>query len=483
MLESQAEAAGDDLARWQAAREAARRALSVVHDARDAATRSRVEALAERVGKQADAAESDARLLDRLAEVREAIDEIPRAQTEAAYAAEFRAAGLVPDARTPEETGRAIARRPARTAVALAVALDHWAGLRFDQGDRSGARRITAAARAADPDDFRGRLRTALMEPSAQARRAALRDLARSAPAAELPPVTAALLGAGLLRAGDPITAESVLRPAQRRHPADPWLAQVLAKTLEKLSRTEEAIRYYFIARAARPESTHALAHALERKGESTEAIAVFREAIRLNPSSSRHLTCLARALQAQGQVQEAEEAIDAAIAAGREALKRTPDVSLHHMLINIAVHWPGRRDDVIAAYRTAIRLRPDEASTRFHLGTILSSIGRADEAIAEFREAIRLEPDFAEAYSEPRPGPLESEARSRRGRLGVPGTPPAQGGRPGGPPRPRPEPDDPGPSRRGDRRVPRGDPARSRLRRGASPPGSPPLQHRIPPG
>ncbi len=372
MLESQAGAAGDDLARWQAAREAARRALSVVHDARDASTRRRVATLAERVRARADAADSDARLLDKLDEVREAIDDIPEAQTESAYEAEFRAARLVPDARAPEEPGRSIARRPSRTAVALAVALDHWASLRFEIGDRSGARRISAAARAADPDDFRGRLRTALMEPGVRARRSALGDLARSAPAAELPPVTAALLGAGLLHAGDPSTAESVLRPTQRRHPADPWLAQVLANTLEKQNRTEEAIRYYFIARAARPESTHALAHALERKGERTEAIAVFREAIRLNPSSARHLSCLAKALEARGQVREAEEAIDAAIAAGRESLKRAPDVSLHHMLLNIAVHQPGRRDEIIEAYRTAIRLRPDDASTRVHLGPIL---------------------------------------------------------------------------------------------------------------
>jgi eukaryotic-like serine/threonine-protein kinase len=399
-LAAQAETAGDDLARWLTAREAVRRALAVAHDARDAATRDRVAMLSERVGKQSGAAESDARLLDRLDEVREAIDDIAPAQTEAAYATEFRAAGLVPDTRTPEELGRAIARRPPRTAVALAVALDHWAALRFEQGDRASARRITAVARAADPDEYRGRLRTALMEPSAQVRRAALGDLARSAQTAELPPVTAALLGAGLLHVGDPVAAESVLRSAQRRNPADPWLAQVLARALEKQSRTEEAIRYYFIARAARPESTHALAHALERNGESTEAIAVFREAIRLNPSSARHLHCLAKALEARGQVHEAEEAITAAIAAGREALKRAPDASLHHLLLNIALHRPGRLDDVIAAYRTAIRIRPDDASTRLHLGTILAFRGRADEAIAEFREAIRLEPDLAEAHA-----------------------------------------------------------------------------------
>jgi eukaryotic-like serine/threonine-protein kinase len=399
LLAAQAEAAGDDLARWAAAREAVRRLLPVVDDARDSVTRNRVATLGKRVPKLAQAAEADAKLLERLALVRDAMDEIPATQTEAAYAAAFQAAGLDPHTQTPDQAGGAIARRPARTAVALAVALDHWAALRLDLGDRSSAGRITAVARAADPDQFRGRLRTALMEPRGQMRQAALLDLARSPAAAELPPVTSALLGAGLLRVGDPVAAESVLRPAQRRHPAEAWLAQVLAKTLEKRSRPAEAIRYYLIARAARPESAHALAHALERQGEFTEAIAVFHEAIRLNPASAGHRFCLGKALKSQGHAEEADLAFDAAVAAGREALRHQADDSLHHMLLGLVVQRPDRLDEVIAAYRTAIRQRPDDGPAHYYLGTILARSGQTDDAIAEYREAIRLKPDFTEGY------------------------------------------------------------------------------------
>ena len=399
LLADQAEAAGDDLARWAAAREAVRRFLPVVDDARDSVTRSRVATLGKRVGKLAQAAEADAKLVERLALVREVMDEIPATQTEAAYAAAFLAAGLDPHTQYPEEAGGAIARRPARTAVALAVALDHWAALRLDLGDRSSAGRITAVARAADPDPFRGRLRTALMEPRRQVRQAALLDLARSAATADLPPVTSALLGAGLLRVGDAVAAESVLRPAQRRHPAEAWLAQVLAKTLEKRSRPAEAIRYYLIARAARPESAHALAHALEHQGELTEAIAVFHEAIRLNPASAGHRFCLGMALKSQGHAEEADLAFDAAVAAGREALRHDAGDSLHHVFLGIVVERPDRLDEVVAAYRSAIRQRPDDGPAHYYLGTILAHTGQTDGAIAEFREAIRLKPDFTEGY------------------------------------------------------------------------------------
>ena len=135
LLADQAEAAGDDLARWAAAREAVRCLLPVVDDARDSATRSRVATLGERVENVAIAADADAKLLERLAQVRDAMDEIPATQTEAAYAAAFQAAGLDPHTQTPDEAGGAIARRPARTAVALAVVLDHWAALRLDLGE------------------------------------------------------------------------------------------------------------------------------------------------------------------------------------------------------------------------------------------------------------------------------------------------------------------------------------------------------------
>ena len=354
MLEAQAEAAGDDLARWAAAREAVRRALSVVHDARDAATRAGSRRLAEQVGKQADAAESDARLLDRLAEVREAIDEIPAAQTEAAYAAEFRAAGLVPDTRHPEETGRAIARRPASNGRGARGRTGPLGGPAARSGRPVGAGRITAAARAADPDDYRGRLRTALMEPRAQARRAALRDLARSAPAAELPPVTAALLGAGLLCAGDPTAAESVLRPAQRRHPADPWLAQVLAKTLEKQSRTDEAIRYYFIARAADPNRptpwlmpSSARVNRRRRSPSSARRSASIRG--RAAPLLPRQGVAVARSSPGGRRGRSTRPSPRAA-----KALRAPPTSRCTTRSSTSPVSEPGRLDAIVAAYRDA---------------------------------------------------------------------------------------------------------------------------------
>ena len=39
-----------------------------------------------------------------------------------------------------------------------------------------------------------------------------------------------------------------------------------------------------------RPETAHELAHVLKNKGESEEAIAVFRDLVRIRPGNGRHL-------------------------------------------------------------------------------------------------------------------------------------------------------------------------------------------------
>jgi serine/threonine-protein kinase len=399
LLELQAEAADDDPTTWAAASQAALRAEQLLDDARDAATRARVAGRVAEVRARAEAARRDARLLDRLAEIRDAKEEVPAAQTEAAYAAAFRAAHLDLEGQPPVAAGRALARRPARVAVALAVTLDHWAALRRGRGDCPGAERLSAAARAADPDDWRGRLRAAVAGCHREETRAALAELARSAPAADLPPITLAMLGAALLRAGDANAAEALLRPAQRRHPNDVWLALLLGQALEKLARAPEAIRYYMMARALRPQSAHRLAHALSFHGETEEAVAVFRDLIRLSPANPRHHVCLAETLRSRGRAREADQTVDAAIAAARDAIRLDPDDPGLHTVLGIALDERGQPDQAIAEYREVIRLRPDDASAHAHLGHTLGKEGHDQEAIAELRAAIRLLPDDHQAH------------------------------------------------------------------------------------
>ena len=103
------------------------------------------------------------------------------------------------------------------------------------------------------------------------------------------------------LEAGETTAAVEVIFAGRRRFPADLWLNCDLARFLEPLSRGDEAVRYYSIARALRPETAHALGHLLEARGESVEAIAVFRDLVRLRPDDGGNWRCYGRLLKERG--------------------------------------------------------------------------------------------------------------------------------------------------------------------------------------
>jgi Flp pilus assembly protein TadD len=157
------------------------------------------------------------------------------------------------------------------------------------------------------------------------------------------------LLGRALNDAGDPAGAEVVLRQAQQRHPRDIWINYDLARSLEKLPRREEAIRYYAAARSLRPETAHELAHAVGNKGERDEEIAIFEDLKKLRPTSGRHLGCLGRALHNQGRLPEAAAILEAAAAAGREAVHKRPDDAYAHFSLGFALFVQGKSDAAIA--------------------------------------------------------------------------------------------------------------------------------------
>ena len=190
-------------------------------------------------------------------------------------------------------------------------------------------RRLSEAARVADPDPWRNELRTALDQADKAARLAGLQALAKTAKFDELGAISLHLLGTGLNDAGDSALAESVLRAAQQRHPGDVWVNYALGRVLEKLSRRDEAIRFYTAARAIRPETAHELAHALEIPRR-------FRRGHRRVPRSQAAAPrqCPAsglpgQALKAKGLSAEAEQVLEAAVAAGREAIRLRPDYAL----------------------------------------------------------------------------------------------------------------------------------------------------------
>jgi tetratricopeptide (TPR) repeat protein len=263
------------------------------------------------------AAASDRILVDRLVDIRSGKADDPYGTVaDADYDRVFREAGIDVAALPPVEVGNAISKRPPAVAAAMVAALDNWSAARRSRRyNRPGALRLSEAALAADRDQWRAGLRRALDLEDQAARIKSLREIVASMQLDSAPAVDLDLLGTALSDAGESRLAEEVLRASRQRFHQDVWLNFDLARLLESTSRIEEAVRYYSIARALRPETAHELAHALEKKGESAEAAAAFRNLARSRPDNGRHWGCLGLLLKERGDPAGSRDALEKAVA------------------------------------------------------------------------------------------------------------------------------------------------------------------------
>ncbi|HYR84577.1 MAG TPA: tetratricopeptide repeat protein [Terriglobia bacterium] len=133
--------------------------------------------------------------------------------------------------------------------------------------------------------------------------------------------------------------------------------------------------------------------NALYERGRMDDAVAAYREALRLKPDYSEAHNNLGAALQALGRREEA-------IAAYREAVRLQPDYVTAWSNLGSAVQLQGDLNEAISAYRQALRLNPNYAMAHYNLGNVLRAQRRPAEAIDAFRAAVELKPDFPEAHS-----------------------------------------------------------------------------------
>jgi serine/threonine protein kinase len=201
-----------------------------------------------------------------------------------------------------DEVGQRVLERTIRRE--LVIGLEHWVKLRAAKrrsGDDLLRRRLLSAARVADPDPWRNRLRDVLED----GRTELLTKLAAATNLGELSLPSLSLLGWALDFAGASGQAVAVLRHAVHAYPDDFGINFQLAWALEHQSpppseqTQDEVIRFYTVARALRPQNVPVhqwLGHALGRRGRVNEAAAVFRRAVELNPDEVLHHYWLAAA-------------------------------------------------------------------------------------------------------------------------------------------------------------------------------------------
>jgi tetratricopeptide (TPR) repeat protein len=121
------------------------------------------------------------------------------------------------------------------------------------------------------------------------------------------------------------------------------------------------------------------------------EAIAQFKEALRIKPASVDAQNNLGTALFQQGKTEEA-------IAHFKEALRLNPGgIDARNNLGN-ALLEQGRMEEAIDQYRGVLKLAPGNANAHYNLGNALLEKKQAVEAATHFREALRINPGNADA-------------------------------------------------------------------------------------
>jgi tetratricopeptide (TPR) repeat protein len=133
-----------------------------------------------------------------------------------------------------------------------------------------------------------------------------------------------------------------------------------------------------------------ALGGVLADQGNIDEAIAEYREALRIVPTQAEWRSNLGLLYTKQGKVMEAM---------GQYALatRARPGYADAHNNLGAMLARAGRRKEAIVEYSEALRLKPSFALAHDNLALALADEGRLDEALRECLEALRLNPSNAD--------------------------------------------------------------------------------------
>jgi tetratricopeptide (TPR) repeat protein len=189
---------------------------------------------------------------------------------------------------------------------------------------------------------------------------------------------------------------ETLWRDTLAKNP-DAWLAHNnLGVLLCAQGKTSEAIAHYQEAMRLDPYFVQArdnMGIILAQSGKTDEAIAQYAEALRINPEFPDAQYNWAVALELVGRNEEA-------ISHYEQAIQLKPNFfdaesNLGGLLIRM-----GKPQDAIQFLQAAESIRPDSAQTQNNLALAFWQTGQQNESLAQWNLALRNQPDYPEAQN-----------------------------------------------------------------------------------
>ena len=164
----------------------------------------------------------------------------------------------------------------------------------------------------------------------------------------------------------------------------------------KKEGRLEEAIANYKQALKLRPNWSDVYINlgVVQRKvGKLEEAITSYKTALELNANNPSVHNNLGNVLRETGKLEEA-------IAHYQQAIQLNPNYADALMALGSSLQEQEKNEEAIAYYQKVIALHADNPLVYNNLGIALKDTGKPDEAIPHFQKAIALDPNYAGAYS-----------------------------------------------------------------------------------
>ncbi|EDO43484.1 predicted protein [Nematostella vectensis] len=122
------------------------------------------------------------------------------------------------------------------------------------------------------------------------------------------------------------------------------------------------------------------------------EALAYYREAVRLNPTYSDALNNLGNLLKEKGEISEAEKLLERAVDSSKAFAAGWMNLGTVKAALN-------KMQEAETCYKNAIRYRKKYPDAFFNLGNLYIDWNRDAEAVAAFRKAVKLKSDHVGAW------------------------------------------------------------------------------------
>ena len=133
------------------------------------------------------------------------------------------------------------------------------------------------------------------------------------------------------------------------------------------------------------------LASVAAQKKNSLEAVALFDQALDINPDNPFVLNNRGNALKELKRYEEALESYEKAIAGKADYA----DAFYNH---GVALKELQRFEEAVTSYDRAIMLRPGYTAAYYNRGNVLKELHRYEEALVSYESALAIRPDYVEA-------------------------------------------------------------------------------------